>query len=397
LWRQLLNRNIAIQLGEKLANHCQFDCPSQFTFSLSRGWAGFAVAFQSLFRATREERWNEYSHRAIENCAKRLLENRLHSCGLYGGLAGVALAIRYCAPSAKSESRLATSCYALLVAQTREQLITLRANNDAGIPWTTYDVISGLSGSLLALFDYAGVEENVIHDLINALIELLRLRPNGNPGTFTSNNQINAPALRGQFPSGGYNTGLAHGISGIIACLSLATNRNPSPETQAALEKACDWLVSVARTDKYGLYWYPCEDRSDHGIVAATLTSGWCYGSPGIAVALASGGAACGRQDFLETAHGVLSAALVRCPSSSTPGLCHGTAGVYEIVKWFCRSFDDRDLRTWSEKLRENLQTNLPELLASAPEFLEGYAGIICSLVDTEDAPIPWQRVLTLA
>jgi hypothetical protein len=156
-------------------------------------------------------------------------------------------------------------------------------------------------------------------------------------------------------------------------------------------------LEARASYDGYGPYWHPCYDRRHHNLDPKSLTSGWCYGSPGIAAALYHAAVACKRRDLAVFASAAFVAALKRKPRSTSLGLCHGDAGIYQIAK-LLRSCDHCDeIEGFIADFEANIAARLVSRLDLTPGFLDGAAGVACVLADSDSFIIPWQRVLALA
>ena len=142
-------------------------------------------------------------------------------------------------------------------------------------------------------------------------------------------------------PTARLNLGLAHGIPGPLAFLSLA--HREGVETRGlddAILRVADWIATHRCDDEWGVNW-PTSIRLD-GIAEATPDKpsrcAWCYGSPGIARALWLAGAALNREDYRALALSALEAVFrrpVRARQIDSPTLCHGVAGLLAITLRF--------------------------------------------------------------
>jgi hypothetical protein len=209
------------------------------------------------------------------------------------------------------------------------------------------------------------------------------------PGWWTSD----LPAGRADdaFRGGHANLGMAHGIAGPLALLSLGLRQGVTVEGQAAaIEGICQWL-DTWRHDSASGPWWPervtvVELRAGRSTQRGPARPSWCYGSPGLARAQQLAGQATGdtvRQQRAELA-------LVRCLSDphqlaqiTDPALCHGWAGVL-ATSWHAAA----------DALSPEIAAHLPRLLdtllhhvelgdspsLSQPGLIEGSAGIALTL-----------------
>ena len=152
------------------------------------------------------------------------------------------------------------------------------------------------------------------------------------------------------FLKGILNCGLAHGLPGPLALLSLA--RIAGVEVQGlteAIRWAVDWLISQSLSDKWGVNWpvaVPLHSPSDAAVSSSVSTShaGWCYGSPSIARVLWLVGSALGDDNYRNLALAAMRAVYLRPVAQRklySATFCHGLAGLLQITLRF--SNDSRD------------------------------------------------------
>jgi hypothetical protein len=97
---------------------------------------------------------------------------------------------------------------------------------------------------------------------------------------------------RQHFPGGYFNCGMAHGLPGLLAALSLAHIQGYAyPDLREALVYMSDWLLGHCIYDARGINWpggIPLEVA--HNPVALSALTGtwsaWCYGAPGVSRSL---------------------------------------------------------------------------------------------------------------
>src|SRR5262249_36568549 len=89
-----------------------------------------------------------------------------------------------------------------------------------------------------------------------------------------------SPDTRAEFPHGGYNLGLAHGVPGVVALLGRVCAVGIAVGTaRPLLEAAVRWLLTQRGTQGFSHWVGP-------GAAASPGRLAWCYGDPGVAAAL---------------------------------------------------------------------------------------------------------------
>jgi lantibiotic modifying enzyme len=187
---------------------------------------------------------------------------------------------------------------------------------------------------------------------------------------------------------GRVNLGLAHGVPAVIAVLAACG-------AWGLLDGAVAWLLAQPARDE---------------------RSAWCYGDPGVAIALLQAARAAGEPAWeraaLELALGVARRAPEDCGVEDA-GFCHGAAGLGHLLNRLAQAMGDPELlaaaRYW---LRRALDLREPgtgvagytalryDARARAyadpdPGLLMGAAGIgLALLAATRDAQPAWDRVL---
>jgi lantibiotic biosynthesis protein len=229
-----------------------------------------------------------------------------------------------------------------------------RIAHEQATPWPVYDAIKGLAGIgrvLLAAHNrgHGPEAEPGLRAALSALSHLI-LTPIGTRPGWWLPAALHPPTV--SIPaSGAATTGLAHGIAGPLAFLAAAHRAGHTvPGQSEAIQAAADWLL-VWQTPEHT--WAPHISGSalDGGPEAATThvagrTTAWCYGTPGIAAALAGAGHALGLPALGRAADVAMGALAARPPEDwdiEGTALCHGSAGVlHSAVRLSCRPLADR-------------------------------------------------------
>ena len=215
-------------------------------------------------------------------------------------------------------------------------------------------------------------------------------------------------------PQARYDVGLAHGIPGIVALLGLAIEADVDVERcRQLLEGAVRWLLAQ-RLPRECVSCFPSHVGTEAD--AAPARCAWCYGDPGVAIALWGAARRAGMADVERAALGIARhAAEVRERRDDVRDaqLCHGSAGVAHLfhrlhratgdasakaaaLYWFERTLEFRrpgaglaGFRTWS------LERTLEGEWIDDPRFLTGIVGVgLALLAAATDVEPAWDRVL---
>ncbi|WP_031080176.1 lanthionine synthetase LanC family protein [Streptomyces sp. NRRL S-118] len=304
----------------------------------------------------------------------------LYDGGLAGTLVGLRLGAALHPPLHRAADRL------------RDHLATRPpAYRTRDVAFPDYDLISGPSGTLLALCAGAEPAPGLLRPLATHLAllcdgdDLPRLRAGRYDGH---------PLLA--WMQGRINTGMGHGVAGVLAALTAALRRGPDPEAAApltaALGRATRWLARQAYDD----------DRAIRTWAGAGLDGGpppagshprqaWCYGTPGAAWALWDAADALGDEETAAWAADAFTALAGGYDEDfhlfgDTPGdllgLCHGAAGVLVVADAFDRHARVPAAAVLKQRLVRHLLTRLPDTFDDwPPGLLSGPPGALSALL----------------
>jgi hypothetical protein len=235
------------------------------------------------------------------------------------------------------------------------------------------------------------------------------------------------PESRAMNPNGDLNCGLAHGVPGPLALMSLALLQGVEVSgMRAAIGATADWLCEHRLDDEWGPNWpysIPAEcvlGSAEHetavatGVEIAASRSAWCYGAPGVARALWLAGEALGRDDLRTLATTAVRSALAKphvergIPS---PTFCHGIAGFLQIALRFANDSPSYDLDDGAAELCEQLLTlydpsaplgyrslERDGQLIDNPGLLDGAPGVALVLLAAATNVEPtWDRLFLLS
>jgi lantibiotic biosynthesis protein len=271
-----------------------------------------------------------------------------------------------------------------------------------------FDLIRGLAG-LGAYHLAAHPGHEMTRDVLACLARLTEPLPradDGLPPWWTSASPSGEPSP--DFPGGHGNFGMSHGISAVLAVLSLAIMRGITvPGAEEAVRRICAWTDQWRHGD-HAAPWWPgviTVRQAMAGRVDPALRPrpSWCYGAAGTARAQQLAGLALSDPARRAAAEAAILTVL-RDPAElgklTEPGLCHGTAGLLH-AGW----------RMTADAVTSEISAELPRLVGRLivqltspgdgnPELLDGTAGAALALhtIGTANAPSPsWDAFLALA
>lgn len=184
-----------------------------------------------------------------------------------------------------------------------------------------YDLMSGLVGYAVYFADRDDAAANAaLARIVDHLVELGEPTPAGT--TWHTRPELLPEHQRRTFPTGYYNCGMAHGVAGIVAVLAkIAARPDAPPATRALHHEAKRWLLA----QRLGAAGFPDMFANDSPSPSRTA---WCYGDPGVTLALWRGDSA---HDDLDE---ITQRWMQRSPDEAKvvdAGLCHGAAGLAHI------------------------------------------------------------------
>lgn len=258
--------------------------------------------------------------------------------------------------------RLDTAIITLV--RTRVHAAHARLDGDTFPTLAEFDAIRGLAGLgayLLARHLGSAVLREVLSYLVRLADDRTDRTDHGEhwPGWWSHVAPSGTPSP--DYPGGHANLGMAHGVAGVLALLSLALRRGITVDGHiAAIGRICAWLDQWRHHGPRGAWWPALitrAHRSGEKSPAGPHRPSWCYGTPGVAraqqlAALATGDSA--RQRAAELALARSAEADMRAMLTDA-SLCHGRAGLAHLVH-----------RATAEAVTPELRQRLPYLLPAA-------------------------------
>lgn len=229
-----------------------------------------------------------------------------------------------------------------LATDARRRLDAAHRRIDVGLlpALAEFDVIRGLAGygAYLLRRDPAGPELHAILDYCVRLTEPIAYDGEALPGWWVPSGPSGRPDEC--FPGGHANSGMAHGVGGVLALLGLAARHGITvtghrQALRAILAWLDRWRTGTGRSAAWP-YWVT-RDELRAGSLAPTAPRrpSWCYGTAGLARAQQVAALALGDADRQVEAETALLDALtdpVQLRATEGNGLCHGFAGLAHLA-----------------------------------------------------------------
>ncbi len=306
--------------------------------------------------------------------------------------------------TATDHARALTMLDGHIEAITRARLCAAHRRMDCGVlpAKREFDLIAGLTGLGAYLLHRHGGGE-LLREVLAYLVRLTEPQTAGElPGWWAADGPTGpAPDWQG----GHGNLGIAHGIAGPLALLSIAMRRGVTVEGDAdAMDRICRWLDRWRCGTDHRAWWPGAISRAEHEAGAVRQRGpqrpSWCYGTPGLARAQQLAGLALGdtrRRHFAQRA-------LAWCVSDESQlaqltdvSLCHGWAGVLHTA---CRAGEhDEQVRIRVPQLLDRLAECMLRQPPSGHGLLAGEAGVrLAQRAATTNAPpvTGWDACLLL-
>jgi lantibiotic biosynthesis protein len=393
------------------------------------GDLGVAVTFGALAACFPEEGWRVDAHRHVE-IAARSLERSPTGSALFEGFGALGFAASYLAGASSRYARLlerVDDC----VCEGAEALAETVISRHDGFHIAELDLVSGLAGHATYLLARRSRTRPAaaLRRVLEALVTLATPAREGVPRWHTPRSLVmqNPETLRTQYTDGYLDCGLAHGIPGPLAVLSIATREGVEvPGARDAIATFADWLLAHRKDDAWGINWpaavplqVDARGEPEPVLPSASLgneaaRSGWCYGAPGIARALWLAGAALGELRYQQSALDAIRATFRRPWSErriDSPTFCHGVAGYLQCVLRFAHETRLPELvlaaRTLTGRLLAMRAADAPlgyrtlEMYGTPvdqPGLVDGAAGVVAVLLSASTGVEPaWDRAFLLA
>lgn len=390
--------------------------------SLASGDVGLALLYSYFDACFPEQGFEALAQHYLSIAAAETRQSALTFPGLFGGTAGMAFTLSLASQDGKRYQKTLASLHEGLCEQVQVQQWR-RSETEGGTASSDFDLISGAAGILAYLVSLEQADSALQKAITHLLAYLLWLgqpgQPLGKERWYIPPARLPNESHRQDFPQGNFNCGLAHGIPGPLAALSLtwlAGYRYPGLcETIAYL---ASWIAAHRVEQEWGIDWpdsVPLEaaTAADKWQRLPPTRAAWCYGAPGVARSLWLAGCALEDEELRSIGVEALEAVLRRSVPQrglSSPIICHGTAGVLHICLRFAHECTNEVVKAQIpllvEQILECFDPSLPlgfrntdqGVPCDQPAWLTGAPGIAMVLLAASTSVTPtWDRVLALA
>jgi lantibiotic biosynthesis protein len=339
--------------------------------SLANGYSGLILLFSVLDDHYPGEKWDFICHHYVLKIKEIIETQGIANLSLFEGIAGCAFAIQH---ASKEENR-----YKKLLIRFNEFLFnkmndayffTLQEKFDLGLPImpNAYDLMSGICG--IGLYTLKNLEnpqafsclQSILKHCIN-LTHDIKVGAYVLPGWYAPKHYQFTDVDQQAYPKGNFNLGLAHGISGPLAFLSIAALHDIKIEGQLeAIKKITSWLFSKRKLHQ-GMNFWPNRINFEEEALKQESTNqssleAWCYGTPGVARALYLAGKALNDDKMQKKA---VDAFYDLCQRPylesfySTSSFCHGTAGLLTLTQLMVRDTNSPKLDDLADTIEKTI------------------------------------------
>ncbi|KZE73205.1 lantibiotic biosynthesis protein [Paenibacillus jamilae] len=398
--------------------------------SLSHGYPGNIHLLSQWRTADPLYDWNEAIHLNMTRIQSSIANNGLNDISLFSGWTGIASSVHEASNHGEYYGNFLQQIHLWMIPLIKHWLesSTEHLGLHEGMPMQTFDTISGASGigRYILMNSTDPICSPLVEPILQFLTELthpIKIHNYYVPGWYSPQKFQFLDRDKNSYPLGNFNCGMAHGIPGPLALLSVAYSAGIEVRGQyQAIETITEWLLKYKYEDAYGCYWphiVPFEaETASLQFDLKRAREAWCYGTPGVACALFLAGKALHNEDLQKLAVraciGAISYEVAKWEMDSS-ALCHGIAGIL-MISWrmWCHSKEPAFIpliQQLSGRLLDRFQADSPlGYLDPEPRadgsptwltkagMLEGVAGIAAALLSiSENKEIAWDYILMLS
>ncbi|GHO82366.1 lanthionine synthetase C family protein [Dictyobacter formicarum] len=386
--------------------------------SLVAGFPSLALFYLFLARCIQEQKWLDVAHTYLDRAVESTHDHSFDHPNLSKGTAGMTLLLS-------------------LFGEQDDRFIWVRHDLDQRLArqvldcyWCTltddemlfqYDLIVGVSGVLASLVRtgvHIGIIQEAIERLLHLLIQFVMSEKKQHYQSWAVPADFFPVAHRRQLTTPVINCGMAHGIAGPLAALSLAWRAGYRMKGQdTAIRLLASWLAEQYVETAWGIDWpdvVPVTSFANPDRSQIPARSGWCYGAPGVLRSLWIAEQALPDLKLQQRVHHGLDALLKRPAETRRIDpltLCHGQAGLLLICTHFFQETGRYDVRKLVIHLVEQIlgEADMDAPLGFRYRFqskrhvnslglLLGVSGTLLALLAAStDVPPVWDRALLLS
>lgn len=370
---------------------------------LSSGYPALVLLFAELDLLYPDEKWDEAAHGVVLKIKEKLEEELPNRMSIFGGLSGICFALHRASRKRTRYQKLISALDQILLEHVNADYLE-PLERSSPVPVHLYETIQGLSGIGSYLL-YLPMFKDTVKEICIGLSRMSEDLSVGVKGWYVPCEFLLTEKDRVAFPKGIYNLGLSHGITGVLAFLSIA-RLNGVEVQKEAIHTFATWILSTRR----GHYFWPDKIPFEGEDLRVRSLDAWCYGTAGVARTLYLAGRALEDKQLQETALESFESIFSRTQEEwNLPGptFCHGIAGLLTITHLMA---DDTGSSFLVEKSRFLEEILLGYYNESYPfgfrdyqfckggryaqidkaGLLEGVVGILLSLLSTNSPARNW-------
>ncbi|WP_186645513.1 lanthionine synthetase C family protein [Fluviispira vulneris] len=317
--------------------------------SLAEGFPAIALFYAQLNLIEPNARMKKLIHLYLEKTISYFQNKNIASnSSIFSGISGLNFVVWMSSEEGKLYQGLLSKIDAVLFYMLDQQLKNI-AQKTLLSPMD-YDPIQGLSGVVRYLILRKNDRKNYyyLQKCLEILIQLSSYKEiDGNyiPAWYFENENTQSEKNWYDGFHKSFNLGFSHGISGVLAALSLAKiNSIDIKGLDQAILNIKNWLLKWTLKDTWGDYWPSMITLEEElqGEISLKQERGerqaWCYGTPGISRAIYLAGQALNDHELKNFALKSFLAIEQRPEETwrcNSPTFCHGYAGLLQIAKRF--------------------------------------------------------------
>jgi lantibiotic modifying enzyme len=397
--------------------HSRYICWEAAT--LACGYTSMALLYLYLARSLHERLWQKITYTYLRLTAEASHHEPLLRLGMFSGISGLAAVISlFCQDESnywQTQHDLATRvAYKVIKHQWyKEKTATMY-----------YDIIDGAAGILGYLIS-THLADALIEEAIQKLLSYLVWLAENNGEQERSRLLVSLQPFSQRkrdnlYPQEHFNCGLAHGIPGLLAALSLAWQTGYRVDGQwEAIKTLGQWVAEHHVYDKLGISWpamipLSLSDSPQKWKSLPPARTAWCYGTPGVTRALWLAGTVLSDDKLRSIATNGFNTIFEKSGDErniSSPTICHGLSGLLMICLRFAHETGDSTIHQQIPFLVNQIldcyNSDFPfgfrnEMKSGTyvddPGFLTGASGVILALLAAAtDTEPKWDRFLMIA
>lgn len=382
--------------------------PRWHPLSIDQGDLGLAFMYATADRVDPDAGWDSSAHQHLSAVGASFGSVGPIGPGVFG-TGAVLLAFRALSRGGARYQRAEAEAERVL----RERLRSLLRSSPlrGGLPTAAFDVASGVAGALMTGLTTDSSDPSA-HQMVAEAAAALSIwaRQAAPEGLWTPQTGVTDfdRAHRPEAASGYIDLGYAHGVPGVLAALGGARRAGIAVD---GLDDAVDRLRAELTADLIDTRWgADVPYRRTAAVYGEYLPArtAWCYGGPGVALALAVSARDAGE---LRVSEKLWRSSVDRpraARSTAAAGICHGTAGLLLVGRALRRAgleVPDADLdRLVGEILDDHddgsrygfRDLDHHGVAFDSAGFLQGAAGVAAALLSiTAETPSPAETVFT--